>query len=152
MPTLRGIMKKYLTRFEAYLEKTGGRFTSQKVAIVDEIDKTRTHFEIEAFIDKIRAKDKKFSRATVYRTVKQLLDAGLIQKISMQDGKVFYERTPDHQQHDHLICNVCGRILEIHDEAVGQLLDVLCQKIGFEPEYRSLHIYGKCGKCAPVQA
>lgn len=140
-------MKKHHKQFEAYLEKTGGRYTSQKQGIFEEIYKTKTHFEVESFIDKIRAKDKKFSRATVYRTIKQLLDASLIQKITTQDGKVFYERTLDLQQHDHVICNVCGRILEIHSEQIDVYLSVICKEMKFEPEYRSLHIYGKCETC-----
>ena len=91
--------------------------------------KTRTHFEVEEFIDKIRAKNIKYGRATVYRTIKQLLDAGLIQKIQTRDGKVFYERTPDHQQHDHIICNDTGKIIEIKDERIEKLLNEICDEI-----------------------
>jgi Fur family ferric uptake transcriptional regulator len=140
-------MKKLEKIFEEFLEKTGGRNTSQKQSIFEEIYKTRTHFEIESFIDKIRAKDKKFSRATVYRIVKQLLDAGLIQKIVTKEGRVFYERTMDHQRHDHLICNQCGKILEIHGDEIEVYLTKVCLDMGFDQEYRSLHIYGKCDRC-----
>ncbi len=144
-------MKKHIQLFEEYLGKTGGRVTQQKLSILEEIYKTRTHFEVEDFIDRIRAKDKKFSRATVYRTIKQLLDAGLIQKILTRDGKVYYERTPDHHPHDHLLCNVCGKIFEIKDEAVDTLLSQACAAIGFRPEYRSLHIYGQCQRCTTAK-
>jgi Fur family ferric uptake transcriptional regulator len=140
-------MKKHIQLFEQYMEKTGGRMTQQKIGIIEEIYKTRTHFEVESFIDKIRAKDKKFSRATVYRTIKQLLDAGLIQKIQTRDGKVYYERTPDLHPHDHLICNNCGKIFEIKDESVDLFLSKACDTLGFKPEYRSLHIYGQCSYC-----
>jgi len=76
-----------------------------------------------------------------------LLEAGLIQKILTRDGKVYYERTPDHHQHDHLICSTCGKILEIKDEGIEQFLTAACDAIGFVPEYRSLHIYGQCRGC-----
>ena len=145
--------KQYLATFVNYLKDNEGRYTSQKEVIATEVYRTRTHFEVVNFIDKLRAKkDGKISRATVYRTIKQLLEAGLIQKISTQDGKVYYERTPDHQQHDHLICNVCGKIFEMLDEEVTQKLDAVCQAMGFSPEYRSLHIYGKCKKCQKAKA
>lgn len=143
-------MSNYLKQFEDYLAETGGRLSTQKKAIAEEIRKTRTHFEVESFIDKIRAKNQKFSRATVYRVIKQLLDAGLIQKISTMDGKVYYERSSAHQQHDHLICNQCGRILEIKDDALETQLLALCKALNFQPEYRSLHMYGKCSKCQPT--
>lgn len=139
-------MKKHIKLFDDYLVKTGGRMTTQKKDIWEEVYKTRTHFEVEEFIDKIRAKNIKYGRATVYRTIKQLLDAGLIQKIQTRDGKVFYERTPDHQQHDHIICNDTGKIIEIKDERIEKLLNEICDEMGFVPEYRSLHIYASSKK------
>ena len=133
--------------FEEYLSTHEGRYTLQKRVIVDEIFKIKDHFEIEDFIDRLRADKAKLSRATVYRTVKQLLDAGLIQKISTRDGKVFYERSNPDTHHDHIICNSCGKILEIKESFITDYLSIYCQKIGFLPEYRSLHLYGECSKC-----
>jgi Fur family ferric uptake transcriptional regulator len=133
--------------FEEYLKTHEGRYTAQKKAIVDAIFKVKHHFEVEIFIDTLRAKDNQFSRATVYRTIKQLLDAGLLQKIATRDGKVYYERSVPENHHDHLICNSCGKILEIKENIIETYLDEICAKIGFYPEYRSLHIYGQCEKC-----
>jgi Fur family transcriptional regulator, ferric uptake regulator len=134
--------------FETYLTATDGRYTAQKRLIVDEIFKIKQHFEIENFIDSFRSDpDHKLSRATVYRTIKQLLDAGLLQKITTRDGRVFYERSvPDHH-HDHLICNTCGKIIEIKGDHIEKQLEDVCAKADFIPEYRSLHVYGQCGKC-----
>lgn len=140
-------MKNPHKLFETYLETHEGRYTSQKRAIADEIFKIKSHFEVEIFIDKLRADSKRFSRATVYRTIKQLLEAGLLQKISTKEGKVFYERRIPEKQHDHLICNTCGKILEISDEVIEKHLEKICEKLEFTPEYRSLHLYGECGKC-----
>ncbi len=140
-------MKNYHKVFEDYLNKNEGRYTVQKRAIADEIFKVKQHFEVENFIDKLRAEGKKFSRATVYRTIKQLLDAGLLQKISTKDGKVFYEKAVPDKHHDHLICNSCGKILEIKETVIEEYLEKVCQKVDFHPEYRSLHLYGQCGKC-----
>jgi Fur family ferric uptake transcriptional regulator len=133
--------------FEEYLSTHEGRYTIQKRAIVDEIFKIRTHFEVEDFIDRLRADNNRFSRATVYRTIKQLLDAGLLQKISTRDGKVYYEKSVPDKHHDHIICNSCGKILEIKEDYIERYLGEYCEKIGFVPEYRSLHIYGQCSKC-----
>lgn len=140
--------------FATYLETREGRYTSQKRAIVELIFKTKTHFEVEQFIDDMRSRpnQKKFSRATVYRTIKQLMEAGLLQKITTRDGKVFYEKKQHDTQHDHLICNQCGKIVEIEDAFIDQYLGHICGKKGFKPGYRSLHIYGICSDCnTPVQ-
>lgn len=130
-------------QFEKYLEENDSRYTTQKKAIVDEIFKKKTHFEVDEFI----ADYSEFSRATVYRTIKQLLDGGFIQKISTKDGRVFYERALGKKQHDHLICNQCGSIFEIKNDIIEKYVNEFCQKIGFKPEYRSLHVYGLCKNC-----
>jgi Fur family ferric uptake transcriptional regulator len=140
-------MKNPHVAFEQYLTSHNGRYTPQKQAILDAICKTRRHFEVEDFIDQFRAKNNKLSRATVYRTIKQLLDAGLLQKITTLDGKVYYERSTDDVQHDHLICKMCGSITEIQEPIIDQYLQKFCDAKAFTPEYRSLHIYGICKKC-----
>ncbi|MEK9657704.1 MAG: transcriptional repressor [bacterium] len=133
--------------FQNYLVKQGSRYTNQKKQIVTEILKTRRHFEIDAFLIKLNQKKKVFSRATVYRTVKQLLEANLIQKITTQEGKVFYEPCRQQKQHDHIICKNCGKIFEIKDTTIDSLIQSYCSDISFRPEYRSLHVYGLCSKC-----
>jgi Fur family ferric uptake transcriptional regulator len=138
--------------FQTYLEEHEGRYTTQKRTIVEEIFKIKQHFEVENFIDILRADNNKFSRATVYRTIKQLLDAGLLQKITTREGKVYYERSIPDRHHDHLICNSCGKILEIKENTIETYLEEICAKLDFTPEYRSLHLYGQCGKCNKKKA
>ena len=58
-------MQKYHQKFEAYLEKTQSRYTSQKKALVEAIYKTNSHFEIEEFINTLHKKKITFSRATL---------------------------------------------------------------------------------------
>lgn len=140
-------MKEHHKVFSDFLEKTGSRYTAQKEDIVEEIFKTRTHFEVEDFLDRLKKKGVHFSRATVYRTIKQLLDATLIQKITTKDGKVYYEKAKQNEQHDHVICNICGKIFEIKDPEIADILDKVCDEIGFVPEYRSIHLYGRCTGC-----
>lgn len=130
--------------FEKYLTDHDSRYTSQKKEITTEIFNMSDHFEVEEFIETLRHQKKTFSRATVYRTIKQLLDAGLLQKISTKEGKVYYEGTSSQTQHAHVICNECGKILEIKDQRITNLLQECCHELGMTIEYQSLHIYGKC--------
>jgi len=136
------------SEFKAFLEKTGSRYSTQKQRIASAIFNTTHHFEIEDFIVSMRKEGKDLSRATIYRTVKQLLEAQLIQKITTQDGKVLYERNIETHQHDHLICSKCGSIFELISTKITQYIDEYCQTINFKPDYRSLHIYGICNTCA----
>jgi Fur family transcriptional regulator, ferric uptake regulator len=144
-------MKRVHKTVGDYMEKMGSRYTSQKKAIVEEINKIKSHFEVEDFIVNMHKKDTSFSRATVYRMIKQLLEGGFIQKITTKDGKVFYEQNFGDKLHDHIICNQCGRIQEIKEDLIGSILEAYCAEIQFLPEYRSLHIYGLCNRCRSTQ-
>tara|TARA_A100001011_G_C13870691_1_gene658852 strand:+ start:216 stop:650 length:435 start_codon:yes stop_codon:yes gene_type:complete len=134
-------------KFQTYLEEKDQRYSAQKKEIFDAIIKQNDHFEIDSFISEMYTKGRNFSRATVYRTVKQLLDAKLIQKIAAQDGKVFYECNEELEHHDHIICNQCGKIFEIKDKSIEKKIQEECNKINFKIEYRSVHIYGICEAC-----
>ena len=145
-------MKKKHELFESFLQKSDGRYTQQKKSIATSIFKTSGHFEVESFIDKFRSDTQKLSRATVYRTIKQLLDAGLLQKISTRDGKVYYEHATPQNHHAHVICNHCGKIQEIKDQEINTLIQTYCTKLQFNVDYQSLHVYGICQNCNDTTA
>ena len=136
------------TIFESYLKDNDSRYTKTKRFITEEIFDLTDHFEVENFIDHLRSKTKDISRATVYRTIKQLLDANLLQKISTLDGKVYYEHSQKQLQHAHIICNNCGKIHEMHDDNLRHLITNYCNKIDFSMTYQSIHIYGTCKNCS----
>jgi Fur family ferric uptake transcriptional regulator len=136
------------SKFETYLVDQGLRYTGQKKDIIDAILTKTDHFEIDEFISEMHVKGCRVARATVYRTVKQLLDAKLIQKISGSSGRIYYEYNDGLEHHDHVICNQCGKILEIKNKTIERAIQNECKALQFKQEYRSLHIYGTCHTCA----
>ena len=130
--------------FESYLFKTGSRYTIQKRLIVEEISKIQSHFEIDDFLLRKRTQLKNISRATLYRTIKQLLEAKMVQKITTKTGQVFYEQNFEKQTHAHLICNTCGKIQEISEETINHWINTYCKLHNFIPEYKSIQIFGNC--------
>ena len=137
-------------QFELFLKKQQLRYTEQKKEIVSAILNNNNHFEIEDFITQLHLKGKRVARATVYRTIKQLLEAKLIQKIAGSNGKVLYEYNDQLEHHDHIICNECGSIFEIKNNTIEDAITKECNQLSFIPEYRSLHIYGQCQRCQKV--
>lgn len=134
-------------KFTEYLIKQDQRYTTQRKEIVNAIINKKDHFEIDEFISEVHLQGKRLARATVYRTVKQLLDAKLIQKIDAGNGRIYYEYNEALQHHDHIICNQCGKILEIKNNRIEEAIKTECKKLQFQSEYRSLHIYGTCRNC-----
>ena len=105
------------------------------------------HFEIDDFLLYYKTEnDKSLSRATVYRVIKQMLDASLLQKIPTKSGQVLYEIVSLDDYHLHLICNQCGDISEIHRNKIKEIIDTDVIKKGFKPQYYSLHVYAECNK------
>ena len=137
-------LNEYLAAFQTYLNEKESRFTSSKKAITASIFNAKDHFEIDEFLVELTNKNIKFSRATFYRTIKQLLDANLIQKVTNREGRTLYEKRLPNSQHDHIICSDCGKILEIEEPKISKQIQSYCNQNGFIPKYRSLHIYVEC--------
>ena len=86
------------------------------------------------------------SRATIYNTVDLLVDAGLIRKHQFGYNPAQYEKSYNMISHHHLICTKCGKVQEVKDQ---ELLNVLAnKKFGkFTTSYYALYVYGLCNRC-----
>lgn len=82
--------------------------------------------------------------ATVYNTLDLLVECGLVQRQQFGKSQYYYERAYAYQQHDHIICNECGHVLEFCDPRIGEIQDLIGKIHGMEIESHSLHFYGRC--------
>jgi Fur family transcriptional regulator, ferric uptake regulator len=139
--------KLFHKNFEDYLTRSEQKYTSQRRKVVEEVTTTSDHFEVESFIDRLHARGSDISRGTVYTTIKLLLDSRMIRKIRTSDNKVYYEMTFGAEHHDHLICNTCGKVIEVHDDVIEDRQDQICKKFGFKMSNHIHNIYGTCKEC-----
>src|ERR1700759_1440310 len=115
--------------------------TAQREAIVEQFLRTRDHVSIDELLTKVRKRHPKVGYATVYRTLKLLVDSGLAVERQFGDGQARYEVVGDH--HDHLICVKCGLILEFEDDEIERLQDRIAQRMGGFTVLRPRHeLYG----------
>ena len=134
-------------RWRAYIEERGLNTTAQREAIVEQFLRTRDHVSIEDLMTKVRKRQPKVGYATVYRTLKLLVDSGLAVERQFGDGQARYEVVGDH--HDHLICMKCGLILEFEDDEIERLQDKIAERLGGFTVLRHRHeLYGLCAKAA----
>jgi len=136
---------------EAALRESGFRWTNQRALIVRAALATHDHFTAEELLDLCRKQDPKVSRATVYRTLSVLEEAGFVEGLETGDGGRRFEHVLGHEHHDHMVCLSCERILEFRDDELERRQELAAKRVGFSIQRHSLRLYGTCKQCQQEQ-
>ncbi len=136
--------KTALETLRTYLKKNDMRFTTERMIILEEIFNFPPHFDAEKLFIHIRSKYNHISRATVYRALELFDKIGIIKKLNLGGGVAQYELKMDLPHHDHLICVVCGKVIEFVDDTIERLQREIAEKHGMEIINHQLQIYGRC--------
>jgi Fe2+/Zn2+ uptake regulation proteins len=136
-----------IQRLAAFLQTQGLKMTSERGALVSEICSTHYHFEADELLLKLKDKDIKISRATVYRTLDLLVRCGMVRRVHLGEDHYHYEHVGQDSHHDHLVCTTCGNVIEFHDGILEQRQREICQKKKFLPTFHNLQILGVCESC-----
>ena len=97
--------------------------------------------------DLIRREDQKISRATVYRTLQWMEEAGIARKIDLGEGRFRFEHSYRHPRHFHLICKTCNRSFEFLSSDIEALLEEVAAARNFTARQSVLQIHGTCEAC-----
>jgi Fur family ferric uptake transcriptional regulator len=127
------------------------RFTDQQRELLDHVFARHTHFDAEQLIENLKAAGKSVSRATVYRTLTKLVDAGLLRRIEVGQRTV-YDHDYGYPFHDHLVCESCGAMIEFQNPKLDEVLRAVAAENQFHPEGRTLVVRGTCADCNRARA
>lgn len=134
-----------IAKLDDFIRRKGMRRTPQREAIVRLAFETDEHFTSEELFDRVRRHNINASRATVYRTIALLVEAGLLHEIDLGgDLKTYDPNFLDKPSHNHLVCVDCGRVLEFEDSHLELLNDCLTRRMGFRPKRQSIKIEACC--------
>jgi Fur family ferric uptake transcriptional regulator len=135
------------TRLAAHLARAGLNHSRTRDAVVETFLTTSGHVSVEELTAIVRDRSPAVGHSTVYRTMKLLAECGLAAPHDFGDGLTRYERTIERTHHDHLICTVCGAILEFEDRGIEELQEAVAKRYAFEIASHKMELYGRCTAC-----
>jgi Fur family ferric uptake transcriptional regulator len=128
--------------FRRYLHQAKLKFTPERAMILDAVLRKEGLFEPEGLIDYLKSLGHRVSRATIYRTLSHLQDAGILKQVFFDNKQSYYEVIAGRQTHDYLICVATGRVIEFNSEKLKALRDEICRQHGYEPISHRFQIFG----------
>ena len=123
------------------------RATTVRKEIVEAVMSRKGHFHIDELVQELRGQGVDASRATVFRLMPLLVEAGLVKPAVVSGRTHHYETTFGHKHHDHLICTECKKVVEFHFEAFEILQREVAAKHGFELTSHVHELIGVCRDC-----
>jgi Fur family transcriptional regulator, ferric uptake regulator len=128
------------------LAAAGERVTRQRILIADSLAAAGRQLTADEVYRRLRSEKPPIGRATVFRTLERLVDAGVARRLE-RDGHVYAYVACQPAHHHHLSCTRCGRVQDIGEAYVRPMTERLAGELGFEVDDTRLDFYGRCARC-----
>ena len=129
------------------LRPAGSKRSSKRESILDVFLQHEGHLSADDLYDLVRRDDRQISRATVYRALQWMVEAGIARKVDFGEGRFRFEHSYRHPRHFHLICQSCNRSAEFLSSDIEALIEEIAAARNFSARQSVLQIYGTCGEC-----
>lgn len=129
------------------LAAAGERVTRQRLLVADALAAVGRQVSAQDLYGRLRRRDPRIGRATVFRTLEALVAAGVARRLE-QDGHVYGYVACRPEHHHHLACDRCGRVEEIGEGYVTPVAERVAADLGFKIDDARLDFYGLCAACA----
>jgi len=131
--------------FEARSRARGLRLTPQRLAVYRALAADASHPSAESVYDRVRGELQTLSQATVYRILESLEREHFVRRVSTTGGVARFDATLE--PHQHLVCRVCGRMVDHFAPALASAPFVVGDVPGFVVEELDVRLVGRCAEC-----
>jgi Fur family ferric uptake transcriptional regulator len=128
------------------LAAVGERVTRQRLLVANALAADGRQLTADQLYRRLRRQEPSIGRATVFRTLETLVDAGVARRLEL-DGHVYAYVACLPAHHHHLACTRCGRVEEIDEAYIQPIAERLAREMGFEIDDARLDFYGRCATC-----
>jgi Fur family ferric uptake transcriptional regulator len=129
------------------LRPAGTKRSGKRDLIVNVFLRQEGHLSADDLVEVIKREDQRISRATVYRTLQWMVEAGIARKVDFGEGRFRFEHSYRHPRHFHLICKSCNRSYEFLSSDIEALVEEVAAARGFTARQSVVQIYGTCEAC-----
>src|SRR3954454_18003385 len=129
------------------LRPAGGKHFTKRDRIAKIFLRQEGHLSADDLSDLVRRSDPGIGRATVYRTLQWMVDAGIARKVDFGEGRSRFEPSYGHPRHFHLICTTCHRSSEFLSSDVESLMEEIASVRNFATAQQVVQIFGQCEEC-----
>jgi Fe2+ or Zn2+ uptake regulation protein len=123
------------------LRARGERLTTPRRAVIELLASTVEHLTVEDIATRLHVVHPSIAPSTVYRTLEALQEWGMVEKIHRGQGATFFHLV---QPHQHLVCDVCGRVSDIPPSELDDLVARLRDRYAFELQPSRFALLGQC--------
>ena len=146
------------TRIQGPLEEGlhhgGKRLTPQRRIVLELFEEigSGTHLSAEQVHRKLLDNKTRVSLATVYRTIRLLVEMGFLTEVELPEGGHLFElASHEHPDHHHLVCISCGRTEEFESESILKAEKQAADEVGFKLIESTITVRAICPKCQLIE-
>ncbi|MBX3363791.1 MAG: transcriptional repressor [Phycisphaeraceae bacterium] len=127
--------------FRRKLKAEGAKYTPERAHVLDAIIRIDGLFEADALLERLRKEGRRVSKATVYRTIKLMLEAGIIQRVLVDGEQAHYQLVYGKTPGDLLVRIDEGRVEEILVPGLADICRNICKARGLTLKGHRLQIF-----------
>ncbi len=119
--------------------------TAPRRMVLEALAAAGSHVTAEELLRRVQLAHPEISGSSIYRTMELLADHDIVDHVHLGHGAAQYHLADEH--HAHLVCNDCGRIIELDATRSGPFADAVSHELGFDVDLRHFALTGWCADC-----